>query len=405
MLMAQKLSERFVLDFIENHPDVAFLRSCEQSIRKCRRRIELNEILELCALGWDLQTDLKAELSQCVALKRSFMTKEGKGETHGLTYSFTPLEGREDCCIKHPGLFSIKFETNRGYQANLSERLTVRVQCSSSKATGIVYQFTGPRRDPSLHIPMLQRFLSATRFPKHVFMPFLILGSKEMGASKGHVLPRKQIQRFCRELEGELGVEGKSRSSNSDRSWSPASYTEDRRSSATRSHIEPQIFSTAVSPPTIDDSTSDDSSEDESGKHNEPQESRPRLGKKRPREIGDGKECQGHRVVMHTEESDEDDSDDDDEEEEEDEDGDNDDDDDEEEEDEEEDGERETVRDSKRKHVARKSKRRKANKTQRVKNHYPENGNRRPRQRSSFRRQRKPQKRAITRRASASVGP
>jgi len=51
----QRISEKFVLDFIESHNDLSFLRNVELSVKKCKRKIELVEIFELCSLGWDLQ--------------------------------------------------------------------------------------------------------------------------------------------------------------------------------------------------------------------------------------------------------------------------------------------------------------------------------------------------------------
>eukprot|EP00954_Amorphochlora_amoebiformis_P029564 1393347-Amorphochlora_amoeboformis.AAC.2 len=226
----QKISENFVLDFLASHTDVEFLRRAEQSIKKCRRKIELAEILEMCVLGWDLeviilrllwndtrsfdatirQEDLKNELLENVHFRRNSSTKISKvalitlGESYSVSFSFEP----SDTTIKRPGSFSIKFETNKGYGGSLCERITVRVQCSSTRASGIVYQYVktqgSPQRDPSQHDPMLKRFLTATEFPKHVFIPLLILASKEMGTSKGHTLPKKMIQRYCKQLEEEL---------------------------------------------------------------------------------------------------------------------------------------------------------------------------------------------------------
>ncbi|GAB5367248.1 hypothetical protein AAMO2058_001213700 [Amorphochlora amoebiformis] len=200
----QKISENFVLDFLASHTDVEFLRRAEQSIKKCRRKIELAEILEMCVLGWDLEEDLKNELLENVHFRRNSSTKISKGESYSVSFSFEP----SDTTIKRPGSFSIKFETNKGYGGSLCERITVRVQCSSTRASGIVYQYVktqgSPQRDPSQHDPMLKRFLTATEFPKHVFIPLLILASKEMGTSKGHTLPKKMIQRYCKQLEEEL---------------------------------------------------------------------------------------------------------------------------------------------------------------------------------------------------------
>jgi len=74
----QRISEKFVLDFIESHNDLSFLRNVELSVKKCKRKIELVEILELCSLGWDLKDDLKQELLECVTLRRASSVKLAK---------------------------------------------------------------------------------------------------------------------------------------------------------------------------------------------------------------------------------------------------------------------------------------------------------------------------------------
>mmetsp|Transcript_1837 Transcript_1837/g.3535 ORF Transcript_1837/g.3535 Transcript_1837/m.3535 type:complete len:341 (+) Transcript_1837:793-1815(+) len=214
----QRISEKFVLDFIESHNDLSFLRNVELSVKKCKRKIELVEILELCSLGWDLKDDLKQELLECVTLRRASSVKLAKGESYGATFTFQPSSKT----IIRPGAFSIKFETNKGYQPNVIEKVTVRVQCSSSNASGVVYQYVSVSRDPIQHTPMLQRFLSATKFPKKVFIPLLILASKDMGASKGHVFPKKHIQRYCKILEDELELSERHRSSSTEDRGSPS---------------------------------------------------------------------------------------------------------------------------------------------------------------------------------------
>jgi len=236
--------------------------------------MEFEEILELCSLGWDLKDGLKSELSKCVTMRRSSTLKPGKGETYGVSFSFEPRSeisdeddsDAEPCIlvhIKRQGTFSIKFETNRGYSTPPVERLTIRVQCSSSNASGIVYQSVAgaTRTDPIQHTPMLQRFLSATGFPLPVYIPFLILASKEMGTSKGHVLPRKQIQRYCKELEEELQVDAESRSRSSYgevMSAPPIQRYDD--GSSTRASASPNVLDQESS---SDDSSSDSADEEE----------------------------------------------------------------------------------------------------------------------------------------------
>eukprot|EP00470_Lotharella_oceanica_P004397 CAMPEP_0170174496 /NCGR_PEP_ID=MMETSP0040_2-20121228/7726_1 /TAXON_ID=641309 /ORGANISM="Lotharella oceanica, Strain CCMP622" /LENGTH=307 /DNA_ID=CAMNT_0010416159 /DNA_START=224 /DNA_END=1148 /DNA_ORIENTATION=+ len=150
-------------------------------------------------------------------MRKASSVKLAKGETYGVTFSFQPSSKT----ILRPGAFSIKFETNKGYQSTVVEKVTVRVQCSSSNASGVVYQYVGVQRDPIQHTPMLQRFFSATKFPKHVFIPLLILASKDMGASKGHVFPKKHIQRYCKILEEEHELSERHRSSSSEGRVSP----------------------------------------------------------------------------------------------------------------------------------------------------------------------------------------